>query len=222
VIQQPELIRAYQRAMLPNPIEVGKYNMMADIDGEQVTRFFDQNHQAKIWAPIVLPNGSGSSASKPSKADIVNSLTSNLQALMGGAKQKDNDSVLKGLIIELANYVDLMEHGQGEDGEGLNVAVINDPFGDPDQVGTGNQKITGNPKFTLDPSNQTDLQKQVQTSWHPPGGVINQTTRAGYSVKLVTLKGLISGEEKPSSDAAASSMSNRLSLDSGDADKIQH
>ncbi|MFZ9595994.1 MAG: TadE/TadG family type IV pilus assembly protein [Bdellovibrionia bacterium] len=191
-----DLGKAYLSAMLPNPWEANRYNIIHDWPGDSYVRNFSDGEFAPIWAP--LSSGGAQSTSeveqeislaidqallsppqKTSSNDPFNSQNANMNA--NGGMQALSETLKKGL----KTYVGLLQNGKGEDGEGLRVIRLANPFA----IFSPNSKYSppsqGVPNFFL------RSPESLRSSWSAPANpMLAAQGRTGYSVKFVSFKSL--------------------------------
>jgi hypothetical protein len=179
-IDQTALQRAYQVAMVANPYEKNKYNILTD-DGDAFVRNFDLHGVTAFWAPVFAP-------AKASQAD--SAIQGLIQGLMSDTRVNSAE-FKQALTQELTNYISKLKTGQGEAiggaNESFNIAYIQDPLHLPAaQTGAPPQVISV--PGGLSETNPLNL----RTSWD---GVLNSdmqaTGRTGYSVKFVSFNSLL-------------------------------
>jgi hypothetical protein len=176
--------RAYQGAMAPNPWEVGWYNIINDEGSDPFVRNFGIDENAAFWAPIFAP-GQFANMSQALK-DKVNELfdestQGNLGATNGATTAAT--SIKQALYEGLSNYIsNQLPSGQGENGEGVNLVRITNPFKRllPDNR-TWAPIQTGSKFFASG--------DQVKTSWNQVNdSEYRKQGRVGYSVKFVAFE----------------------------------
>ncbi len=212
VIDQAAMERAYQAAMVPNPIEKGKYNIINDL-GDSFMNFFDDTQVHAMWAPVISPEklASGKTAEQE-VLDIVNSINVP-QGQSGGDVSEEIKQLLKD---GLSAYIQKLNQGKGEDGESMNVAILRNPFTIKGQA----DKIAGLPGeiFMQNPLD-------VRTSWNMPKREdFRKNGRTGYSVKIVSFNTLLT-KNGVTTDGQGQTWTNNLPLDAeaeGDLPVIQH
>lgn len=209
------LWRALHVAMLPNPVELGRYNIPEDL-GIQTTgnsavadpfwRHFDSEGLMAVWAPLASDFGGGSTT------QVQSVLRSELETIFDqrgpglptpGAGASSPNALIAALIQELDNYVVKLRGGQGEYGDGFNVARLPDPFELVDStLALGRSPATREARPLQ--TNQLPVElfsldsRLLRTSWNgvdaEPRGESARTGalagRSSYSVKFVPLKSL--------------------------------
>lgn len=224
-----DMERGYHVAMAPNPWETGKYNIIGDLGEENgaardpfIRNFDPATGMTAIWAPLFSDSGQQSSGNP---ADAIADMIANFKPPATANQGSNQYGIVfspqsqKALATGIAAYVnDKLAKGQGEDGEGMNVIRLRNPFKTRSE-GAPPADIAGIPPtiYLRDP-------KLVKTSWNQ---VLAQDYRAagrtGYSVKYVPLRLLRNGSGVTTD--GSNTFSNRLpaSGDSGaDIDLLQH
>lgn len=178
-ITADDMERAYQPAMAPNPWEANRYSIINDLNDDAFVRNFGTDQNAAFWAPVFAPD-------KLSK--LHDSVTGAVNSLFGSVTGNTGtggiSAIQQTLQAGIENYVSsLLPAGKGENGEGVNIVRIKNPFviingGIP-------TPISGDPKIFL-----TDPQK-LKSSWNEVNdGNFRKTGRVGYSVKFVSFDSL--------------------------------
>ncbi|MGK5082061.1 pilus assembly protein TadG-related protein [Bdellovibrionota bacterium FG-1] len=180
--------RAYQTAMVPNPIEVTKYNIPNDVLNDPMERYFDSQQVLAFWAPVFPPD-------KASQAKTM--IMSMVDSLMGDSAILAQTPMKDALRNEMTGYLEKLRNCQGEPlggvsgltNECFNVVKLQDPM--HTLLGDGRpQPIHLGGGLAADPS-------KIKTSWN---GVLNDEFRSkgrvGYSVKFVSFDLLTSKPEK--------------------------
>lgn len=173
-----ELNRAYQAAMVPNPWEANRYNIINDLGNDPFVRNFDTAQVHAFWAPVV----------SPSKASEANA---RLQAAVDdliGDTGKDPAEFKQALKNQLSQYLEKLRKGQGEPiggtAEGFNIARIRDPFNTLPEDGPIQP-------ITIAGGISENRPEKIKSSWN---GVLNgkfqQEGRVGYSVKFISFEAL--------------------------------
>jgi hypothetical protein len=184
----------YAAAMVPNPYEGNLYNIMNDTGNDPFVRNFDINHQALLWAPVFPPGAQANLQnelsdalsqiySTPGALGGSGSFTTTPQAAQASAASDAN--FRSALLSSMLTYVNLLPSRQGENGEGMNVAVITDPFVGPAPNGGAMQPIT------LSGDVMMNSPQQYKTSYVTTNNSdYTAEGRVGYSVKFVSFDSL--------------------------------
>ncbi len=196
------IVKATHLAMVPNPYEGNKYNIMSDPGTDSFVQNFDNTGVGAFWAPV-FPPGKGDNS-----AEII----SIVEGLIGEAGP-DSDKFKAGVIKNLNEYLAQLKQGQGEAvnpaaaqsvGEGFNIVRLQDPLRP-----LGLRKDT--PPLSLGNGLSSTDPKEIKTSWN---GVLNGAFRAegriGYSVKFVSFESLSTKKQKTND---ATTWSNDLDAD---------
>ncbi len=223
-IDAPTLDRAYHAAMVPNPWEIGKFNIINDlVQDEFVAHFDNPNRIEAFWAPLASPE----TGALTGGADVEALISSMIDTLLAppplgspgaGKLSPFNGNFKDGLKKGLSQYITALREGRGENGEGFNTVRITDPFTPRPDLGGTSKAISLAPEFFLrDP-------KQIKTSWNDvKDGRIELQGRTGYSVKFVSFKTLL---ERPTTSNGTQTWDNLIPLDSDqtaiDLKTIQH
>jgi hypothetical protein len=174
--------QGYAAAMVPNPYEGNLYNIMNDTGNDPFVRNFDINHQALIWAPL-FPPGAQANLQEELKDALaeVYSTPGALGTTGGFGNTSASDAQLQqSLLADMLTYINLLPSRQGENGEGMNVAVITDPFSGP-----GGQPVT------LSGDIMMNSPQQYKTSYVTTNNSdYTAEGRVGYSVKFVSFDSL--------------------------------
>jgi hypothetical protein len=173
----------YAAAMVPNPYEGNLYNVINDQGNDPFVRNFDSNHQALLWAPVFPPGAQASLQDelKDALGQIYSSPSAIGQGSFGSTSASDTQ-LQSSLLADMITYINLLPQRQGENGEGMNVAVINDPFNTP---GTGGQPLT------LSADIMMNSPAQFKTSFVTTNNSdYTSQGRVGYSVKFVSFDSL--------------------------------
>jgi hypothetical protein len=207
----------YSAAMVPNPIEGNLYNIMNDTGNDPFVRNFDINHQSLLWAPV-FPPGAQASLQDELK-DALSQIFSTPGTLsgpgsFGGPAQAASDAQLQQtLLADMLTYINLLPQRQGENGEGMNVAVITDPFLGP---GGRPQTLSGDIMMNSPAQYKTSYVTTNDSAYTAQG-------RVGYSVKFVSFDSLTAHR---SSSNGATLWSNSLNIDeeakADGLEQIQH
>jgi len=183
-ISADNLENAYQGAMAPNPWEVGWYNIINDEGDDPFVRNFGTDQTAAFWAPVFAP-GQSDAMSQALQNDVsalfnVSGQKGNLGAQSGSSPSSPATAIQAALFSGLSTYINsTLPSGGGENGEGLNVVRIVNPF--KRKIGSNNQwaPIGGNQDLFA-------TGDQVKTSWNEVNmGDFRSRGRVGYSVKFV-------------------------------------
>lgn len=190
-ISYSALQNAYRYAMAPNPWEKGKYNIInnpKNLGGAKdsfVDLFPFEDSQdgpfASIWAPVFPLDKQANM-----KAAVSEEVASFFNDQIGGGVGEGGISAVQNTVSSnLLTYIESLPQGKGEDGEGLNVAKLQNPF------------ISPSTSYSLDEGDPT----QYKTSWNEVNdGEIVAQGRTGYSVKFVSFGSLFSNKSPASSD----------------------
>jgi Putative Flp pilus-assembly TadE/G-like len=186
VINGNNATNGYLAAMAPNPYEGNLYNIMSDQNQDQFVRNFDTSHNAAFWAPVFPPGQLANLQSTLSETlnDIYGQGALNVgQVNAQGGATADPQFVTE-LKSGLNTYMGLLANQQGENGEGMNIVKITDPF----------HNSAGQP-IPLDPQIMLTDPKQIKTSWVTENSSDYTTLgRVGYSVKFVSFDSLSQGQ----------------------------
>jgi hypothetical protein len=185
-----DMERTYIPAMAPNPWEGNRYNIPNDVGFDSFIRHFasepgnglGEMSLAAFWAPVFAPDKIAS-ASQDIKVAVDSLFDANIQ----GNNGLGGDPIGKlraTLQTGLETYLQALQQGRGELGEGNNIVRITNPF--VQVTPSGPQPISGNPEIFM-----TNDPKQFKTSWN----TVNDATyrnegRVGYSVKFVSFDSL--------------------------------
>jgi Flp pilus assembly protein TadG len=209
----------YTAAMVPNPYEGNLYNIMNDTGNDPFVRNFDTNHQALLWAPVFPPGGQASLQNelKDALAEIYSTpgaVGNNGPGSFGSTSASDTQ-LQQSLLNDMLTYINLLPQRQGENGEGMNVAVITDPFTSP---GPGGQALN------LSPDIMMNAPQQYKTSFVTTNNSdYTAQGRVGYSVKFVSFDSLTAHR---ASSNGATMWGNALNIDeeakSDGLTQIQH
>jgi hypothetical protein len=174
----------YKFAGVPNPGEGSFYNIPNDAIQDQFVKYFDTDNLYSFWAPVVPPD-----EQKDPKDVVIAHLQDNFTPpektqFSPQATKKAQD--LFGILVgHMQKYTDRLKTGNGENGEGINVARIEDPF-----QGLGTPRAT---QINLPPEIFMQDPKAFRTSWNAPlWGDRRKEGRVGYSVKFISFKNLVS------------------------------
>ncbi len=219
------LEKAYQMAMIPNPIEQTKYNIPADLETDPFLSYFNNSEKAyAFWAPIQSPDEKGGDDPK----ELLNSIFSGVSTgaigdeTPGAAGGEGTDyQALFGpaFYAGFERYItEGLKTGNGEDHDGFDIARIVDPFSTrPDGAGGPVGKISVAPLSADDP-------KKSRSSWNDVrDGKFVEAGRIGYSVKYVSFKTLLTRNQ--SSDGGTSWTNTPKAIDSiaeNDFPKLSH
>jgi hypothetical protein len=203
-IGQNNAASGYQAAMVPNPYEGGFYNIMNDQVNDPFVVNFDTNHQIKFWAPIFPPGQQGTLQQdvKTALQDIFTTPnTAGVKNTFAPTAAASDAQLQTSLINTMLTYLNsLSQPGGGENGEGMNIVVLQDPF-----TGSNGQPLALSPNFMATDPNQ------YRTSWVTTNNsAYTATGRVGYSVKFVSFDSLLN----PKSSTDGSTMfTNSLPID---------
>ncbi len=200
VIQMSELERSYQTAMVPNPWEGTRFNIMNEIGPDMFMKYFDTNQVAAILAPVYTAE---------TQNEVRQSLKDEIDALFrpdqvpGRPILPDPDPTatlrLKEAIQnELIRYLGAVEQGRGENGEGIRFVRLANPFvyGQDPYTATG-ASLLGQP-INLDPALMMREAPAFKTSWNRvPDQRARSMGRVGYSVKFVSFDSLLKRKQSP-------------------------
>jgi hypothetical protein len=183
VINGNNAANGYLAAMAPNPYEGNLYNIMSDQNQDQFVRNFDTSHNAAFWAPVFPPDKVASLSTA-----LTTALNDIYAAPIGAANQVNtvtaDPQFVSALKSGLNSYMGLLANQQGENGEGMNIVKISDPF----------HNSAGQP-IPLDPQIMLTDPKQIKTSWVTENASDYTTLgRVGYSVKFVSFDSLSQGQ----------------------------
>jgi hypothetical protein len=188
---------------------------------EMMQKFFDEPQSEvngkrtyAFWAPILSPVKLATS----SKEQAIQEIFTGGAAQTGETASANSTVVQSGKSVSAAfiqaftdnigRYIAALDLGQGEGGEGFNIARIVDPF----------------PKENkLPPSMVMTTVAQARTSWNKPRDPdMISAGRVGYSVKLVPLKMLNHAESgagaQPSTNNSGATWTNILQTPDSSAD----
>ncbi len=204
-----ELDRAYQAAMVPNPWETQYYNIPTDLGTDPFIRLFDSRGNMSFWAPVLAPNDVARGR------DIMRAEVDRLFDVGRIPPSRLNPNVresvalMKQVVLNgVTRYLDSLSQGAGENGEGMNIVRISDPFStraDP-ATGAGGQIINLSPRIMV----QTFT--QAKTSWNAVNDAsYRELGRLGYSVKFVSFDSLT--RNKAPSTQTGDTWSNDLPLE---------
>ncbi|OFY98229.1 MAG: hypothetical protein A2070_09475 [Bdellovibrionales bacterium GWC1_52_8] len=185
-IQRENFERGYHAAMGPNPWEGTRYNILNDTVPDPFMVNFDTQKNAALWAPIFPPDEMAglSSAIKGAIHEFFAPPSGSGMAASAGLADLEAS-----LSAGLSNYIDQLNQGRGEEGEGLKVVKITDPFtsrpNDPANAGIAAPLGSLGGMLMTDPS-------QYRTSWSAvPNHDAQAMGRIGYSVKFVSFHSLL-------------------------------
>ncbi len=183
-IDQGTLESCYQMGMVPNPFEAGKYNIINDlVVDDPFDRNFDEEGIYAFWAPVISYEKTSRGGSADSEIrEMIDEL---LKPPLGGSatfKPEYKTELMNGI----AEYFKRLREGQGENGEGFNIAILVDPFKTRPTASKPSEPIKlSEDIFLNDP-------KKLKTSWNDvKDGSFVSKGRSGYSVKIVAFKTLM-------------------------------
>lgn len=173
-----ELNRAYQAGMVPNPWESGKYNIPNDLNADPFVKNFGDDGLMSFYAPLFDPSSPGANNPAQEIVDILNSIAPSNPTSAAAFPPAARAALVNGIT----NYVNgKLNQGTGEDGEGINIVRIPNPFFTRPDGANRPQMITGIP-----PDIFMNQPAQVKTSWNDVlNGAYKTLGRTGYSVKFV-------------------------------------
>ncbi len=203
-ITTADMERAYQPAMAPNPYEGKLYNIINDEGPDSFIKNFGTDGYAAFWAPVFPPDQISQSMTLI-QSEINAMFDDSTQGYLG-AGQNAISNVQSDLAQGLQNYIskDLVA-GTGEDGEGVNVVRIFNPFKEKMASGQIAPTSASNPKYFM------TSPAQFKTSWNrPTDNKFRQEGRVGYSVKFVAFEAL----QKKFSTNGSNTFNNDLPPDS--------
>jgi hypothetical protein len=187
--------RAYQAAMVPNPWEEGRYNIINDLTDDPFVKYFPTDQKTHFfWAPLVSLDkiaGGATSELRQKISTMVNEITATPQAASNAGATAapnliNNNSFKTAFVDALQRYINAMKTGAGENGEGFNVVSLVDPFFTRPEGGAAPQLINLNPQImTREPGKIKTSYSAVRDS------NLAQHGRTGYSVKFVSFKTLL-------------------------------
>jgi hypothetical protein len=226
-INMADVSRGFQASMVPNPWEEGLYTIPNDLNNQDpFIRNFDKYRNSAVWAPLAPLNQS---------SQIVDLLRQDLDEIFAdntGSTGIDPNRVgaafslasFKSTILNsLAGYVAQLRTGQGESDpytfdnpappdlnrEGINVALITDPFSSRPTDGVALGPIGIDPAIIMrEPAQVRDAWNKVNDS------AFRAARRVGYSVKFVSFDSLMRGF---TTDTKGTTFTNDVDLGSGDA-----
>jgi hypothetical protein len=224
--------KAQAAVMAPSLSEVGNYTIPNDLAAaEQFAKYFDEPAAAingrgayAFWAPVLSPLKLATGSREEALQEIftggasAGETTQPTTSLATPPGSMMSEAFMNAFKDNISRYIAALTTGQGENGEGFNIARILNPFPE----GT-------NPK--LPPTIAMTTLSQVRTSWNKPRDPdMVPAGRVGYSVKLVPLK-MLQGRESgsgahPTTDNSGSTWTNLLpAIDSeaeADLEAIEH
>jgi hypothetical protein len=190
--------KAYGAAMVPNPFEKGKFNILNDLGasntdpfngelGNPFMRFFSakdtrpESFTYSFWAPIVSADKGGAGGG-------------GLQQSMEQTLHETLDTIPEAapaipiLSQAMSTYVNGLSQGRGEDGETFSVVRLQDPLRMINPLTRQTESVSG-----LPPSVIMNNPHDFVTSWNDAKDqTLTDRGRIGYSVKFVSFKSLIS------------------------------
>lgn len=210
--------RALQAAMVPNPSEGNRYNIINDQGNDSFVRNFGTDEIASFWAPV-FPMGKMATL-KEELATTIGQIFS-AKGQTSAQNQSEVQAMGQALAQGLTTYIGQMSKGQGEAitssvFEGYNIVHILNPFSTiPDDPVTPAQPLNVGAGVSMtDPT-------QYRTSWNTVNdGSFRAEGRVGYSVKFVSFDSLTA--HKMSADGASSVWSNEVGWDPEAQDDIFH
>jgi hypothetical protein len=170
--------------MAPNPWEATRYNIINDQGADPFMRNFGSDMLAAFWAPV-FPQAKMANFSGEIQTAMNLYFTGNAQGNFGsGTNQGQNLAKLKDAVTKsLQQYITQLQQGTGENGEGINIVKIMNPF--VTKNGGQFSPISGNPQYIM-----TDP-REFKTSWNSVNHSMYQSQgRVGYSVKFVSFDSL--------------------------------
>jgi hypothetical protein len=184
---------AYLSAMAPNPWEGTRYNIINDLGNDSFMKnFAPQNNEilAAFWAPV-FPPGQVATSKAQIETDLnqfFNLSNSGQVGNFGGTGAAALGNLGTTFKNQFTHYVSTtLANGSGEDGEGLNIVRITDPF---HELQNGAPKlISGNANVFM--STPADF----KTSWDTVNDSdFRSEGRVGYSVKFISFNSLTSNK----------------------------
>lgn len=202
VIGPQDVERAFQVAMVPNPVEKGLYAIPNDASEDPFQIFFDGQGFHPIWAPLRSPAGLTGQGQDP-KEEIREAVQ---QAVGGGARADAFAEAINGYFSKLSTPKG------GESGEDIRTVALKDPtrfVGLPGEAGIR----LGDNFFMKSPSD-------LKTSWSDIKNIDYRAKgRVGYSVKFVSLGSLINPRETVD---GLSSFTNTLQETDPELESLKH
>ena len=187
-IDRQTVEKGYQIAMAPNPWEAGRYNIINDLRADD---HFVQNFgpstgitPAAIWAPL-FPSGQKGNLKDKITAAVSNAFSEPIQGNTGAGSPDAGAIAMKSYVTTaLVNYIQtVLPQGGGDNGEGLNMVRLSDPF---HYLSQGHiQTISGPPALFL-----TDAPEVISSWGKATDGNPSIPGRTGYSVKFVSFSSL--------------------------------
>jgi len=216
-LQPSDFEKAYQAAMVPNPWESGRYNIPNDQTADPFIQHFETNDRIyAFWAPIISP--ANPNAGDPGQeirtliSDVISAKVFNRSDPNSNLGQSSGmaDAIQRIMLGGLTNYINLLGQGRGEDGEGMNVARLVDPYRyRPAPLGSGLPP----PVNLSDPGMMLTDPAKIRTSWNEiKDGSYRDRGRNGYSVKFVSFASIL-GNTGVFTDGQAAVMGNPPRLD---------
>lgn len=206
---------SYYNAMAPNPVEVGKYNILNDFPGDRLSasagnpmvRYFpasvaDSVNGLPVYsfrAPIVPPGVPQDQAERVIKAMVESSMGSLSSDSAVGVVGPRIESLKRELVQGITEYISVLGgQGRGEEGEGNFIARLRSPFLGK-QAGSAWTPILGVPGLGIPEIAQINVSASgasstLNNSWiTQKNSAIEQSGRLGYSVKFIAFQTLLSG-----------------------------
>jgi hypothetical protein len=226
VIGGDAMEHAYQMVMGPNPIEVGRYNILIDQDDEFM-KYFDAPAPGvcagggcyKFWAPIFTPT---QIAQQGGAGDVASLLSGALDGLQDKSRNSDTSNIAAGenflkkaITAGMTTYVQQLKNNLGgEDGETFNIASLRNPTivvenNKPSPINLGGG-------MSADPTTLKTSFSDVKDS------SLKALGRVGYSVKFVSFDSLINGKIKADDNTAFTNTPIFPDTGFGDAQVIRH
>ncbi|OFZ78343.1 MAG: hypothetical protein A2603_12455 [Bdellovibrionales bacterium RIFOXYD1_FULL_55_31] len=199
LIDQTNFNRGYQVAMVPNPWEKGKYNIINDLGEDYFVSNFDKNRIAAFWAPVFPLD---------KKSNLAGSVSNALDALFppsttsgSNVSQSDLDNMRSQLKSVMTQYMTRLESGDGEViggiKEGFNIVRLEDPF----STRPGDPKAPTPIPINLPGTLLMNSPQDVKTSWdNTKNNQQYAKGRVGYSVKIVSFESLTNRKQPANSD----------------------
>jgi hypothetical protein len=192
---------AYQVAMAPSPWEGNRYTIMNDQGADAMMKNFGSDNRGAFWAPVYAPGTSFTTSGNLLTAVQTffdDNVTGNLGANPSSAANLT--SIKTTIFNNLKTYIGTsLQQGQGENGEGVNIVRITNPFYRLD--GT---MIPGGVFTSISP-------QSIKTSWNKVNrGDFQLNGRSGYSVKFVSFDSLTTNKNTTN---GGNTWSNSLNMD---------
>ena len=185
-IDAQAMAKAYQGAMVPNPFEAGKYNIINDFNADQFVNNFGAGQYRSVWAPLISTDELAQGVNPDDiMKDAIDQLTA--PAVLNPDSPTVFDQNFKDLLKRGINgYLARLRQGGGTDdagvGEGFNVARLVNPFNTRPESGAST-------RINLPPVIMMNTADQVKSSWsYVKDASLQIAGRTGYSVKFVSFR----------------------------------